>query len=355
MLISMGDRQVGAGEPVYLVFEAGPTHYGLESAMTLATMAKEAGADAIKFQIADHKRLITTKDLPFSYGILTDRDSGTIETVTEPLIDIWERRFLSRDEWSSLKAHCDTLGINFFATVFFEEDVEFLTELGVHSFKIASQDIAHMDLIRYCAGKQIPIQIDTGNATIGEVERAVDWIRDEGNEKIIINHCPSGYPARTESINLRVIRTLKEMFPYPVAFSDHTPGWEMDIAARALGADIIEKTITLDRTIRSCEHVMSLEPPEMPVFIKAMRELEIALGNSRCIVTQEARDSRESVRRSGFLVRPVKKGERLQRSDFDLRRPGHGVLKTDDYFHYLGRTFSRDLPTEHMVTVDDLE
>lgn len=349
----MGEREVGNSQPVYLVFEAGPTHTGLDSALKLAKYAKDAGADAIKFQIADHNRLITTKDLPFSYGVITDREKGTIGMVTEPLIDIWERRYLKRDDWRTLKAYCDEIGLNFFATVFFEEDADFLVEIGVHSLKIAAQDVGHMDLIRYCAAKQIPIQIDTGSASIGEVERAVDWIRGEGNERIIINHCPSGYPAHLESINLNVIRTLKQMFPYPVAFSDHTPGWDMDVAARALGADIIEKTITLDRSIQSCEHVMSIEPQEMSSFVQVLRDLDIAMGINRRVLSDEEKISRENVRRSGFLIRSVEKGEKLKRTDFDFRRPGHGVVKPDAYLEYLDRTLKHDLEAGKMLIRDD--
>jgi N,N'-diacetyllegionaminate synthase len=354
MIISMGSRNVGQGTPVYIVFEAGPTHTGLNSAKKLANLAKEAGADAIKFQITDHNRLITTKDIPFSYGILTDRQTEKIETITEPLIDIWKRRYMPREDWRLVKEYCDELRLDFFATIFFPEDVDFMLELGVHSLKIASQDIGYQDLIVYAAKKGVPVQLDTGNATIGEVERAVDWIRDQGNDQIIINHCPSGYPARLESINLNVVSTLKKMFPYPVAFSDHTPGWEMDIAARSVGADMIEKTVTLDRETRSCEHVMSLEPPEMKNFVDSLRRIDIALGDSRRIITEEQRNAAMGVIRSGFMTRDVKAGALLSRDDFDFRRPGYGVVRPDSYQHHLNRKFARDLRSGNMIREEDL-
>lgn len=355
MAISMGRRNVGEGENVYIVCEAGPTHNGLESAKKLAAAAKEAGADAIKFQIADHKRLITTKDVPFSYGIVKTKDSKDFETITEPLIDIWERRYMPREDWSELKKYCDQLDIDFFATIFFEEDVDFLVDLGVASLKIASQDIEHEDLIRYCAKKGLPIQLDTGSASLAEVERAVNWCNEEGNEKIIINHCPSGYPARVESIHLRMLQTLKQMYPtYAIAFSDHTPGWSMDIAARAVGADIIEKTITLDRTTRSCEHVMSIEPDDIKEFVADMRDLDIAMGENRRVLTREQIDKAQAVRRSGFLVKPVKSGEALTREHFDFRRPGFGVVQPPTYKNYLGRTFNKDLEIGHMINNEDL-
>jgi len=354
MLVNMGQRKVGSGVPVYIVFEAGPTHTGLESALQLIEHAKRAGADAIKFQIADHDRLITTRDVPFSYRVLLDRETGASEEVTEPLIDIWKRRYMPWEDWQVVADKCKEINLDFFATVFFPEDVDRLVALGVNSIKIASQDINYQDLVYYCASKQVPVQLDTGNATLGEVERAVDWVRSAGNEQIIINHCPSGYPARLESINLNVLTTLKKMYPYPVAFSDHTPGWEMDIAARTLGADLIEKTVTLDRSIRSCEHYMSIEPVDMQPFVDSIRDLDVALGNTRRIVTEEQRSKSVGVRRSGFLVTDVQAGEKLKREHFDFRRPGNGILLPESYKHYVGRKYARNLAAGHMIVDGDL-
>jgi N,N'-diacetyllegionaminate synthase len=357
MKIDMGNRLVGTGESTYIVFEAGPTHNGLESAKKLAFLAKESGADAIKFQIADHNRLITTKDLNFSYTRLINKFTGKTELVSEPLIDIWERRYMGYENWKELKIYCDTLDLNFFATTFFEEDVDFLAdELKVHSLKIASQDIEFKDLIKYTAAKGLPIQLDTGNASIGKVERAIEWVLEENNNKIIINHCPSGYPARLDSINLNMIKTLKMMFPeYPVAFSDHSPGWEMDIAARSLGADIIEKTITQDRTTASCEHMMSLEEEEMHKCVKALRELDIALGKSRRVMNSNQKHISRNVMRSGFLIKDVKKGEKLSIDQIDFRRPGHGVLRPDSYLHYIGRKFKSNFNIGRNIKIEDLE
>lgn len=351
MLISMGNRDVGDGLPVFIVFESGPTHTGLESAKKLALHAKEAGADAVKFQITDHNKLIHDRKLMFSYQAINAK--GDIETVTEPLYDIWQRRWMPTEDWRELKRYCDEIGINFFATIFSPDDVELVYEMGCHSIKIASQDTNYKDLIEYAAGKNIPVQLDTGGSSLGEVERAVDWIREQGNEKIIINHCPSGYPARLESINLKVIRTLKKIFPYPVAFSDHTPGWEMDVAAVAVGANIVEKTITLDRTQRSCEHMMSLEPTEMERFVEIIREVETALGSERRVLTPEEREKRQSVCRSAYLVRDVKAGEPMQRTDFEFRRPGYGI-EPHEYHRYLGLDYRKNLKAGHMLAPGDI-
>jgi N,N'-diacetyllegionaminate synthase len=350
MLISMGERNVGRGTPVFIVFEAGPTHTGLESAKQLATYAKQAGADAIKFQIADFKRLIRDRSLQFNYQAIDAQ--GNIFPITEPLYDIWQRRWMPSEDWRALKAHCDAIGICFFATIFSPEDVDLVRSLGVHSLKIASQDTNYQDLIEYAADTGLPIQLDTGGSSLGEVERAVDWIRERGNDKILINHCPSGYPARLESIHLRMIRTLKGVFPYPVAFSDHNPGWEIDVAAVAVGADIVEKTITLDRTQRSCEHMFSLEPDEMAQFVQILRTVETALGSERRVIAPEQRKARDNVRRSAYLVRDVKAGEIFTREDIAFMRPGHGICP-DEYRRFLGLAYGRDIPAGANLNPDD--
>ena len=349
-MISMGDRDVGDDLPVFIVFEAGPTHTGLSSAKELASHARDAGADAIKFQITNHRRMIQDRNLLFSYEVIDSK--GVVETVTEPLFDIWERRWMPIEDWKLLKKYCDEIGIAFFATVFSEDDVDLVFEIGCQSIKIASQDTDYQDLIEYAANKGIPVQLDTGSSSLGEVERAIDWVRERGNEKIIINHCPSGYPARLESINLNTIKTLKKMYPYPIAFSDHTPGWEMDVAAVSVGVHIIEKTITLDRTQRGCEHIMSLEPTEMKRFVEIIREVETAMGTFRRVISPEERNKRKAVRRSPYLVKDVKAGTSMQRKDFEFRRPGVGI-KPYDYKQYLGKKYKADLKVGSVLTLKD--
>ena len=142
-----------------------------------------------------------------------------------------------------------------FTTAIYRDEVDFIVdELGIDSIKINSGDVNDLEFIEYCAKKNVNIQLDTGNADIWEIERAVITAEEAGCNNIIIHLCPSGYPAHIEIIHLRMITTLKQMFPnHSVAFSDHSPGWNMDIAAVALGADMVEKTLTLDRTIKSCE------------------------------------------------------------------------------------------------------
>jgi len=324
-MIIIDNKKIGDGEQCFITYEAGPTHDGIDSAKRLVKHAADAGADAIKFQIFDPDRLVADKKQLFSYGVLKSRETGEVETIEEPLYDILVRRSLTNDQWREVKAYSDQLGLLFFSTVGFDEDIDLLQELNCHSIKIASADVNHYPLLKKVAKTGMCVQLDTGMATLGEIESAIDIIRAEGNERIIIHQCPSGYPARLESINLNVIPTLKRMFPYPVAFSDHTPGSEMDIAAVALGANLVEKTITEDRMTRSVEHVMSIEPHEMKKFIQIIREVEIALGTNRRELYPEELEKRDAIRRSLFLKSDATTGQKINDCDVEFRRPGNGI------------------------------
>lgn len=339
-MLTLAGKQVGGGAPVYITFEAGPTHDGFESAKRLVDAAAACGGDAIKFQIIDADRLMANHDVEITYSVLADKEDGSLESVTEPLIEPLRRRMLTRDEWRALKAHSDARGLAFFATVCFEDEVDFVKEIGVHSIKIASADIDQLSFINYAAKTGLCIQLDTGNATIGEVEAAVDAVRSAGNENVIIHHCPSGYPARLDGINLQIIATLCRMFDYPIAFSDHSPGWEMDIAAVALGASLIEKTITEDRMTRSIEHVMSLEPGSAKDFVESIRGLEVAFGTNRRILHQEEREKRRSVRRSAYASRDLEAGETLGDDAVLFRRPGFGMTAFQ-VAQFSGKTLNR--------------
>jgi sialic acid synthase SpsE len=237
--------------------------------------------------------------------------------------------------------------------VAFEEDIRLLQSLGCDSIKIASADVNQFPLLRQAARTGMCLQLDTGNATLGEVETAVDVIRSEGNENIIIHQCPSGYPARLSSINLNIIPTLKRMFPYPAAFSDHTPGWDMDVAALALGANLLEKTITEDRMMRSVEHIFSLEPQDTRRFVQAIRDVEVALGANRRVLHSEELEKRKRIRRSVYLQRDGRAGQKLRDIAIELRRPGFGIAP-DRYEELLETTLTRDLPAGHRLALGDL-
>ena len=351
--IMIGNSRLGRGEPVCIVFEAGPTHDGLETAKALVDMAADAGADAIKFQILDTDALVPDRSVQFTYKWLADREAGRVETISESLWEILKRRELGFDEWAVLIEYCRERGVAFFSTATYEHELKFLHEHGVNTVKICSGDITHHEFLRSAAKYDWSVQIDTGGATLAEVEQAVDVLEQAGCRKVIINHCPSGYPARLESINLRVLTTLGQMYPrYPVAFSDHTPGWRMDVAAVALGANMVEKTVTLDRGIRSPEHIMSLEPSEAREFVQVVRDLEIALGQPRRIVTDKERAVQIVGRRSLFAAKDMAKGDVLTQECLAYARPGDGIPANLDGL-VLNRRVNHDLKCGDKLNLAD--
>ncbi|MFH1067219.1 MAG: N-acetylneuraminate synthase family protein [bacterium] len=328
MTIELGHRVIGDGQPCFITYEAGATHSGLENAKALVDVAARAGADAVKFQILDPDRMVADKKQLFSYTILVNKKTGETKEVSESLYQILKRRTLTLKEWKEVKKSADQAGLLFFATVSSQQDIDFVYEIGAHSIKICSGDVDHHPLIRYAAKTGLCLQLDTGGSTIGEVEAAVDVARSEGNNRIIIHQCPSGYPARLESINLRIIPTLKQMFQMPIAYSDHTPGHDMDVAAVALGANLVEKTITLDRATPSVEHIFSLEPDEAVEFVKTIRQVETAMGTTRRLMTTEERAKRKMTRRSCFYKKDMKQGEPLAENALEFSRPGTGISPT---------------------------
>jgi N,N'-diacetyllegionaminate synthase len=341
----------------YIVFEAGPTHNGIESAKQLAAMAKDSGANAVKFQLLYADRLMAKKDIPFSYKYLQFDENGVEKFVehTEPLYDILKRRELSKEEWYELKNHCDSMGITMFTTATYKDEVDFIVDdLGMTSIKINSGDVNDLEFIKYCASKGVNIQLDTGNADIWEIERAVIEAEEAGCDNIIIHMCPSGYPAKLESVHLRMITTLKNMFPkLSIAFSDHSPGWDMDIAAVALGADMVEKTITLDRTTKSCEHSFSLEKEDAKKFIKSIREVEIALGNYRRTIPLAVKEKRKNGRRSPYALIDLNEGDLVTRDKFEFKRPGVGITSTEFDF-FIGKKITHGIPKGEVITYDNI-
>lgn len=323
--IKIGSRHIGDNHPCFITLEAGPTHNGFESACELVNIAAASGADAVKFQIVDPDRLCNDRKQLFSYSVLVDRETGQQEEISEPLYDILCRRSLSESEWLGVKKQADKSGIAFFATAAFPDEIDLLERMNCDSIKIASADVTHFPLIKKAAATGQVIQLDTGSSTLGEIEKAVDVILSQGNERIVIHQCPSGYPAKLDSINLNLITTMKKMFPFPIAYSDHTPGWEMDVAALALGANLLEKSITKDRTTRSVEHIFSLEPSDIDEFISVIRDVERAFGSHRRLMSDEELQKRLAVRRSCYFNTVHKAGDAITDNSFIFQRPGFGV------------------------------
>lgn len=315
-----------------IAMEIGGTMNGLASATALTRAAAAAGVDAIKVQILDVDRLVGL-DRPVQWQTAL----GAPRTAS--MRDLLRRRHLQREEWAGLKNEADNLGLGFIATIDGKETLRLAVDLGVDALKLCSGDVTNLAWVEEVAMAGSTIMLDTGHATLGEIEHAVDaaWRAPA----ITIHHSPSGYPARIESMNLRVITTLRQMFPeHAIAFSDHYPGWDMDLLAIALGVSMIEKTLTLDRLADGPEHAMSVDPEGAKRMVDSLRAATLALGAPRRVLTDEERASRATARRSAFAMSDHKAGDRAV---VEWRRPASGGIEPGEWPAYAYRRLTRDV------------
>ena len=325
--VKIGDKIVGDGNPCFLSVEPGATHTGLESAKQLAKAAKNAGADAVKFQTIDTDEIMSkqSKEQQIDYETKT---GWTKESIYEAL----KRRELSFDEWRELKKYCDEIGILFISAPSGPKTLDLLAEIGVAAIKVVKSDVNNRYLIKLIAEKQLPIILDA-REKFQDVEAAIKICEDIGNEQIIIMHCPSGYPAEHAGVHLSVIPYIKGIFGRPVAYSDHSMGDFMNYAALGMGVNFIEKTISLDRNTDAVEHFMSLEPVELKVFVERVRSVEQAFGNPRVIFNSRVKAEH---RRSIITKKDIAVGETITLDNITFKRPGT-FLSVERYEDVLGK------------------
>jgi len=332
--IEINGRAVGQGHPAYIVAEMSANHnQDYQQAVSLIHAAKDAGADAVKLQTYT----------PDTMTIDCDNEHFRIGKGT-----IWEGRGLyelygeayTPWEWQpKLKAVADELEMDLFSAPFDVTAVDFLEEMGIPVFKIASFEIVDLPLIRRIAQTGKPIIMSTGMATLAEIDEAVTTVREAGGERLVLLKCTSSYPATPEDMNLRAIPHLAEAFGVPAGLSDHTLGTAVPIASVALGACIIEKHFTLSRDIPGPDSAFSLEPHEFKAMVEGVRVAEQALGTIRYGISERQAASRV-FRRSLFVVNDVKIGELFTRENVRSIRPGNG-LHTRYFEEILGRTASQ--------------
>lgn len=317
--IKIADRIIGEGEPCFIIAEAGVNHNGnVNLAKKLIDVAREARVDAVKFQAFKAEELVTKSAEKAEYQKKT---TGTSETQYEML----KRLELSEEAYFELKSYADEQGIVFLSTPFNKESVDLLARLGVLAFKVGSGEITNFPLLKYIARRKKPIILSTGMTTLKEVEEAIKVIQEEGMEDVILLHCVSCYPARIEDMNLKAIETLRSAFKLPVGLSDHSIGVTVPMAAVALGACVIEKHFTLDKNMPGPDHKASLEPDELEQMVKAVRDVEKALGNGIKKPTPEEEENKKAGRRSIVAKVDIPEGAVITEEMLDIKRPGTGL------------------------------
>jgi N,N'-diacetyllegionaminate synthase len=345
--VPVGERFVGLGEPCFVIAEAGVNHNGdPELAAKLVDAAAEAGADAVKFQTWITEDLVASDAPTAEY----QRRVGP-QAMQDELLKGLE---LSYDDFRDLQQHALRRGITFLSTPDEERSVDFLDEIDVPCFKIGSPEIRNLPYLRYVARKGRPLLLSTGMSDLADVGRAVHAIEETGNRDIVLLHCVSAYPADPADANLRAMATLADAFGHPVGFSDHTIGTEVPAAAVALGACVLEKHLTLDRSLPGPDHASSLDPAEFEQLVRVIRTVEQALGTGEKQPAASEADARGALEKSILARRPIHAGETIAEDALVFRRAAGG-LPVGELDRVIGRRTTRSLAENEAVTLEALE
>jgi len=314
-------------ERCFIIAEAGVNHNGsINLAYKLVDKAKESGANAIKFQTFKTKKIVSRKAEMASYQKENMR-------YQESQFDMLNKLELSYEDFRKIKKYCDDIGITFLSTPDEEESLDFLVDdLKVPAIKIGSGEITNLPFLKLVAMKNVSIILSTGMANLSEIEEAINVIFQNQNSEdssilppLTLLHCTTNYPTPFEEVNLKAMLTLKEAFKLPVGYSDHTLGIEVSIAAVALGARIIEKHFTLDKNLPGPDHKASLEPDELKMMIKAIRNTEIAMGDGIKRPNKSEVEIMKVVRKTLVAARNIRKGKIIEETDITIKRAGTGI------------------------------
>ncbi|AZT90577.1 N-acetylneuraminate synthase [Caldicellulosiruptor changbaiensis] len=331
---------------VFIIAEAGVNHNGsMEIAKRLIDAAKEAGANAIKFQTYKTENLVTKYAEKANYQ--------KVNTGIGTQFEMLKRYELTYKQFEELKKYCDNIGIEFLSTPFDCESAKFLNELGVRLFKVSSGDLTYLPFLEYIAKFKKPIILSTGMSNLGEIEAAINIINQAGCNDITLLHCTSSYPAKVEDVNLKAIITLKEAFKLPVGYSDHTEGIEVAIAAIAIGATIIEKHLTLDKKLEGPDHKASLSPNEFKFMVDCIRNVEKAMGNGIKKCTKSEEEIKVKARRSIVAKRKLLRGEEITFEDIEFKRPAIG-LQPNEVYKIIGKKVKEDIEEDEIIKIEKI-
>lgn len=306
---------------VTVIAEAGVNHNGdIELARQMVVAAKQAGADYVKFQTAIPELVISTYAPKAEYQKIT---TGADESQLE----MCRKIHLPLSDYAGLKAYCDEVGIGFMSTPFDLVSIDCLAELGMDYWKIPSGEITNLPYLRKIASYGGRVILSTGMSTLDEVENAVKILESNGTgrENIILLHCTTQYPTPFGAVNLRAMESLATLGCSSVGYSDHTQGIAVPVAAVALGASVIEKHFTLDRSLPGPDQTASLEPDELRQMVDEIRQVELAFGDGEKKVAEVERPNIEVARKSIVATRFIRKGDVLSEDNLTVKRPGSGV------------------------------
>lgn len=336
---------------VLIIAEAGVNHNGdINLAKKLIDAAADAGADIVKFQTFKTEKLVSEQAKKAHYQLENTKEKN------ESQFQMLKKLELSKQDHETLINHCKLKNIEFLSTGFDEESVDELEKLGISIFKIPSGEITNFPYLKHIGAKKKSVVLSTGMSTLSEIEFALTTLIKAGTKRdnITILHCTTQYPTPMNEVNLKAMLTIREAFKVNVGYSDHTLGIEIPISAVALGAQIIEKHFTLDKTMKGPDHSASLEPTELKNMVSAIRNVEQALGNG--IKEPSASEVQNLIvaRKSIHLNKNLPKGSTLSELDLVLKRPGDGISGVNIDF-VIGKKINSDLVKDHKLSFRDLE
>jgi len=339
-VVTIAGKYVGVGHPPYVVAEAGVNHNGdVAQAHRLIDAARAARADAVKFQVFSADRLVSRTARSCAY----QQQHSARATSQHAMLKSLE---LDETALGELRAHAEEVGIEFLATPFGIEDLEFLMKLSVPAVKIASTDAVNVPLLRAAADTRLPLILSTGACTIEEIDAAVALVRSrQAADKLILLHCVSAYPTRPEDARLRCVRALADRHGVPTGFSDHTPEPDFGALAVAAGAVILEKHLTLDRGGPGPDDFFSLLPEQMSQYVARAHSAYRALGDGASSVAPQEQEVRDLARGSVFTVAGLRAGQELTADVLGVRRPGGGI-QPRDWDRVIGRRAKADIPAD---------
>lgn len=331
---------------VIIIAEAGVNHNGdYEMAKQLALKAKSAGADYVKFQTGIPENVISR------YADMAEYQKVNIGH-TESQLDMVRKIMLDRNAFAPLKQFCDEIGIKFISTPFDLVSIDVLQPLKMDFWKIPSGEITNFPYLKKIAQLGEPVIMSTGMSEMDEIEEAIEVLCSNGltKDQITLLHCNTEYPTPMQDVNLKAMEQMRERFGIKVGYSDHTKGIEVPIAAVAMGADVIEKHFTLDKTLLGPDHKASLEPSELKAMVDAIRNIEQALGDGEKHVSNSERRNIAIARKSIIAARDIKKGELLSEENLTTKRPGNGISPMK-WNEVIGTCAVRDFKEDELIEI----
>lgn len=329
---------------VFVIAEAGVNHNGcLDLAYKLVDVAVEAGADAVKFQTFKAKKVISR------YAEKAEYQKATTDA-TESQLEMVKKLELNREAHEKLMAYCREKGIEFLSTPFDLESIDLLIELGIKTLKIPSGEITNLPYLRKVGALGKKVIMSTGMATLEEVRMALEVLLNGGAQKenITILHCNTEYPTPFEDVNLRAMLTMKDKLGVRVGYSDHTLGIEVSVAAVALGAEVIEKHFTLDKTSEGPDHKASLEPDELKAMIRSIRNIERAMGSGVKHPSLSELKNIMIARKSIIAAKDIRKGEIFSEKNITVKRPGDGISPME-WDGVIGQVAMRNFKEDELI------